>query len=137
MLLIILAETQDPRKPRFAMAVERAKEWYGLSERTAERGYGELSKAGVLLVRRAKVADARHPAGRRDVYWRALASPFGTDDRARLQAAARTAADKRTSAAATCAEDVAGVASVEAVAQGATLPGPLDDTAARTAQKQP
>lgn len=110
MLLIILAETQDPKKPRFAMPVERAKDWYGLSERTAERGYGELSKAKLLLVHRTKVADVRHPAGRRDVYWRALASPFGTDDRARLQAAAKTAVDKRTSAATRSEQDSAAAA---------------------------
>lgn len=95
MLLIILSETQDPKKPAFAMAVERAKAYYGLSERTAERGYGELSAAGLLLVRRTKVADPRHPAGRRDVYWRALATPFSNADRARLQQAARTAATAR------------------------------------------
>lgn len=97
MMLIILAETQNPRTPVFAMAVERAQAWYGISERTAERGYSELSRAGVLLVRRTKVADPRHPAGRRDVYWRALAPPFGTQDRARLQQATRTAVRKRTS----------------------------------------
>lgn len=88
MMLICLAETQNPKTPAFAMAVERAPAWYGISERTAERGYSELSKASVLLIRRTKVADPRHPVGRRDVYWRALASPFGTTDRARLQKAA-------------------------------------------------
>ena len=92
MLLIILAETQNPKTPAFSMPVERAQQWYGISERSAERGYTDLHKAGLLLVRKTKVIDARHPAGRRDVYWRALAHPFGTDDRARLQDAARTAA---------------------------------------------
>jgi len=95
MLLIILAETQNPKTPAFSMAVERAHAWYGLSERTAERGYSELSKAGVLLVRRTKVVDKHHPAGRRDVYWRALKSPYGTADRARLQQKAKTAISKR------------------------------------------
>lgn len=94
MLHILLAETQNPATPAFAMAVERAKAWYGLSERTAERGYNELHRAGILQVTKRKVADPRHPAGRRDVYWRALSSPFTTVDRQRLQAAARTAATK-------------------------------------------
>ena len=40
MLLLSLAETQDPKRPSFAMAYERASEWYGVSERTAERGLG-------------------------------------------------------------------------------------------------
>jgi hypothetical protein len=85
MLLIMLAETQDPKKTAFSMPVERAHEWYGISERTAERGYGELHKAGVLLVKKTKVADPRHPAGRRDVFWRALSSPFSTDHRTLLR----------------------------------------------------
>jgi hypothetical protein len=90
LLLIALAETQDPTKPRFAMAVERAPAYYGISERTAERGYNELHRAGLLLVKRQKVADPKHPAGRRDVYWRALASPFSTYDRASLQSESKT-----------------------------------------------
>lgn len=89
MLLILLAETQNPKTPAFNMAVERAHAWYGISERTAERGHSELSKQKLLLVKRTKKADPRHPAGRRDVYWRALRSPFATDDRARLQQAAK------------------------------------------------
>jgi hypothetical protein len=92
MFLIILAETQNPKTPAFHMPVERAQDWYGISERSAERGYTDLHKNGLLLVRKTKVVDGRHPAGRRDVYWRALASPFSTADRARLQDAARTAA---------------------------------------------
>lgn len=92
MLLILLAETQNPKTPAFRMAAARAPQWYGMSERTAERGYTELSREGVLLVKRVKVADPRHPAGRRDDYWRALAHPFSTPDRARLQKAATTAA---------------------------------------------
>ena len=85
MLMIMLAETQDPKHPTFNMAVERAPDWYGISGRTAERGYSQLSRSGLLLVKIQKVADARHPAGRREVYHRALATPFGTDDRMRLQ----------------------------------------------------
>jgi len=95
MLLILLAETQNPKTPAFAMAVERAPAYYGISERTAERGYGELGKAGLVVIRRAKVADPRHPAGRRDVYWRALTEPFRTTDRARLQRLAAKAVTGR------------------------------------------
>lgn len=92
MLLILLAETQDPKgRTALNLPVERAKEWYGLSERTAERGYAELRKEGLLLVHVTKVADKRHPAGRREVYWRALDRPFRSIDRARLQKAARAA----------------------------------------------
>lgn len=96
MLLIMLAETQDPTgKLTFKMAAERAPDWYGISERTAERGYTQLSGVGLLQVRRVKVPDARHPAGRREEYHRALASPFSTSDRARLQRKAKKAVARR------------------------------------------
>jgi hypothetical protein len=95
MLLILLAETQSPTKPNFSMAVERAQEWYGISERTAERGYGELGRAGLMTTRVAKIADPRHPAGRREKYYRALHRPFRTPDRAKLQRAATAAARAR------------------------------------------
>lgn len=90
MLMIALAETQDPKKPRFNVPFEKAKPYYGISERTAERGYGELRDEKLLLVHRQKVPDPKHPAGRRDVYWRALNSPFSTYDRSSLQTLSRT-----------------------------------------------
>jgi hypothetical protein len=94
MLLIMLAETQSSKKTTFTMAVERAHGWYGISERTAERGYTELRQAGLTDTRVVKVADPRHPAGRREVYHRALTRPFRTPDRAALQQAATKAARK-------------------------------------------
>lgn len=97
MLLIMLAETTQ--KPSFSMAVERASDWYGISERTAERGYIELTKAGLMDSHVQYVADARSPIGRRTVHHRALKDPFSTDERQRLQraagAAARRAAKKQ------------------------------------------
>lgn len=92
MLLILLAETQNPKNPAFAMPVERARDWYGISERTAERGYREIDDAGALKVKIQRVADPRHPAGRREVYWRALEPPFDTMSRRRLQRRATKAA---------------------------------------------
>ena len=92
MLLVTLAETQNPKNPSFKMAYERAKEWYGLSERTAERGFGQLSRSGLLLTKVQKVADRNHPAGRRDEVWRALSAPFSTAHRQAIQAASATAA---------------------------------------------
>ncbi|MDQ1677138.1 MAG: hypothetical protein QOF58_1181 [Pseudonocardiales bacterium] len=96
MMLIILAETQNPKKPTFDMAVERAQAWYGISERTAERGYLQLSAEKVMRVHIQKVADPRVPGGRRAIYHRALESPFSTRSRARLQKAARTAMETST-----------------------------------------
>lgn len=94
MLLVMLHDTQNPKTPAFSMAVERAQEWYGLSERTAERGYRELDAAGLLQIKIQHIADPRHPTGRRPKYWRALNAPFSTTSRVRLQKTATKAARK-------------------------------------------
>lgn len=89
MLFIMLKETQV--NPVFKMGIEQAHEWYGISERTAERGYRELSDAGLLDVHIQKVASARLPPGvMRQIYHRALRGPFSTKNREALQAASRT-----------------------------------------------
>lgn len=88
MLLIMLKETQGA--PAFEMAVERASEWYGISERTAERGYTQLSNAGLLDIHIQRVASPRLPPGVfRERYHRALRAPFSTTRRRELQAEAR------------------------------------------------
>ncbi|MFJ2840007.1 hypothetical protein ACIO52_31995 [Nocardia sp. NPDC087230] len=89
MLLIMLKETQG--KPPFEMAVERAHEWYGISERTAERGYAELNAERLLDIHIQRVASPRLPPGvLRERYHRALRAPFSTADRRALQEAARS-----------------------------------------------
>lgn len=95
MFLITLKETQDPKSPAFHIAYERAQEWYGVSERTAERGFSQLSLENVLLTKTVKRASARHPLGLRDEHWRALASPYSAVDRQLLQAAAQSAVRNR------------------------------------------
>ncbi|MGW5435961.1 hypothetical protein [Nocardia asteroides] len=88
MLLIMLKETQG--RQTFEMAVERAPEWYGISERTAERGYAELSKTGLLDIRLQRVPSPRLPQGVfRTRYHRALRTPFSTTRRSELQHEAR------------------------------------------------
>jgi len=93
MLLVILRDTNDPNGKRtFVMAHERAQEFYGFSERTAERGYYQLRQDKVLLERCRLVADARHPLGKREEWHRALAAPFSTDHREMLRKKAVKAA---------------------------------------------
>lgn len=90
MLLIALKETQGASHRSFEMAIERAQEWYGISERTAERGFGELDKQGLLMTHIQKKPNAKLPPGvMQRVYHRALRDPFSTDYREHLQAAAR------------------------------------------------
>lgn len=93
-LLVALKETTV--KDVFAIAVERFQEWYGFSERTAERGYRELEKADLVRVHRQYVRDSRMPRGVKARYHRTLLGPFGTqarrDAQVRAQAARRATA---------------------------------------------
>lgn len=93
MLLIILKETQDPNAKRktFLMAFARAKQWYGISERTAERGIHQLRKAGLLQEKRQLVQDSRHPLGLREDWHRILIGPYSTAYREKLRIRARKA----------------------------------------------
>lgn len=63
MLLIALKETQGDGHQSFEMAVDRAFEWYGISERTAERGFNELNHEHLLLTRIQRVANPKLPPG--------------------------------------------------------------------------
>ncbi len=93
MLLVMLRDTQDPNGKRtFTMAHERAQEFYGFSERTAERGYFELRRANLLIEHAQLVRAPRHPLGRREEWHRALLKPYSTDNREALRAAAAAAA---------------------------------------------
>ncbi|GCE40957.1 hypothetical protein Rhow_004600 [Rhodococcus wratislaviensis] len=81
----------------FTMAVERAQQWYGISERTAERGYAELLNEGLIQTHIQKVPSPRlSPGVLRKIYHRALRGPFATDARKQLQDAttARTRAQQ-------------------------------------------
>ncbi|WP_203906798.1 hypothetical protein [Rhizocola hellebori] len=99
MFLIMLSETSV--QTTFSMAVERAPAWYGISERTAERGYKQLRDVGVLLEHRQFVNDPRSPTGFRAVWHRTLAPPFSTAARHRLQMATRAAVHRKLERAAT------------------------------------
>lgn len=96
MFLIMLEETTQ--KATFAMAVERASDWYGISERTAERGYSELSRLEVLAVHKQLVKTSRSPTGLRAIYHRALTGPYSTKARADLQQSTGKAARRRAEA---------------------------------------
>lgn len=93
MLLVILRDTQDPNGARsFVMAHERAQEFYGFSERTAERGYYELRRQNLMVEHRRLVRAPKHPLGQREEWHRALVNPYSTDNREALRVAAAAAA---------------------------------------------
>lgn len=93
MLLVMLRDTQDPNgKLTFVMAHERAQEFYGFSERTAERGYYELRRHNLFIEKPKLVPSARHPLGQREEWHRALVYPYSTDHRETLRKIAAKAA---------------------------------------------
>lgn len=86
-LLIGLSETT--KDPTWDVPTTRADEWYGISERTLERGYTELSKENLLLVHRQQVRAKRSATGVTYVYHRALTGSFSRDERHAAQEAAK------------------------------------------------
>lgn len=87
-LLIGLAETTQA--PTWDVPTTRAQEWYGISERTLERGYRELSAAGLVLVREQRVRAPRAQGFMATVYHRALVKPYSMSARHAVQAKAKT-----------------------------------------------
>jgi hypothetical protein len=85
--LISLHDTHQ--KSSFQVAYQQFPDWYGISERTAERGFKELSDQGILLKQDQFVGDPFSLLGLRRVTWRALADPYSTSSRKALQKAAR------------------------------------------------
>lgn len=83
MLLVHLAATQ--KSPTLMMSYEQADEWYGLSERTAERGIQELRRHGLLGERGQKVVEPRSPTRETVRYHRYLTGDFSTHGRKELQ----------------------------------------------------
>lgn len=92
-LLIALAETS--LTPTFEVPTTRADEWYGISERTLERGYQELSDEKLLLVHGQRVKAKRSKVGFTTIYHRALIGPFSTEARQLLQESAADAVNRK------------------------------------------
>lgn len=85
--LVCLHDTHQ--RSSFQVTLEKMPTWYGISERTAERGYNELAGQGILLTHPQTVPDRRAPSGIRTVWWRALSEPYSKESREALQAKTR------------------------------------------------
>jgi hypothetical protein len=79
LLLIWLSATSQQRT--FPMSYEQAPIWYGVSERTAERGILELQHYGLMKATALKVSEARAPEGYTIRYYRSLTGDFSHDNR--------------------------------------------------------
>jgi hypothetical protein len=90
MLLVGLKETSNDST--YSISVERYSDWYAISERTAERGYRELTVAELTRTHRQLVKDSRMARGVRAKYHRTLLGAFSTQSRRDAQRAAAKAA---------------------------------------------
>lgn len=88
-LLVALKETS--KTATFSISVERFAEWYGFSERTAERGYRELADAELMRAHRQFKKDSRMVRGVKAVYHRTLLGAFSTQERRDAQRVALNA----------------------------------------------
>lgn len=88
MFLVCLHDTHQHSS--FQVPLDKMSTWYGISERTAERGYNELLAQNVLRTRVQMIAAPRTPSGLRPITHRALVDPYSKDAREALQAKART-----------------------------------------------
>jgi hypothetical protein len=88
-LLVALKETS--KESTFSISVERFADWYGISERTAERGYRELLEAELIYAHRQLKKDSRMARGLKAVYHRTLLGAFSTKARRDAQARAKAA----------------------------------------------
>lgn len=92
MFLVALHETTQ--RANYQVTHEQTPTWFGISERTAERGYGELSKEKLLLTKMSKGNDIGSTNVRVTRTHRALAAPYSQAARAKLQATAKAAAQQ-------------------------------------------
>jgi len=98
-LLVGLKETS--KTAVFSISVERFAEWYGFSERSAERGYRELADAELIRTHRQFKKDSRMVRGVKAAYHRTLLGAFSTQarrDAQRVALAARRATAAKTKA---------------------------------------
>jgi hypothetical protein len=93
MMLVLLAGTSQ--KPSQNVPAQQVKDWYGFSERTAERGYRELNLAKLIREHEAYERDPRSPINLRRVYHRAFNEPFDTATRHKRQDKAAKAMRKK------------------------------------------
>lgn len=97
MMLVLLAETSRAGKPAANVPSTQVRQWYGFSERTAERGYEELVNQRLIRQHVTYERDPNSPIKVRPAVYRAFNEPFDTDTRLKRQAKAARATKKKSS----------------------------------------
>lgn len=91
-LLILLRETQDPKTPILDKSYVQIGKWYGISERTAERGFGELRGLNLIHETSHKANDVFSVNTYRHIWHRQLLEAYSTRNRETLLNDAKKAA---------------------------------------------
>lgn len=91
-LLILLRETQDPKAMTLDKSYEQIGKWYGISERTAERGFGELRSLSLMQEISRKANDPFTTITYRYIWHRWPLGAYSKENRKSLLAQARAAA---------------------------------------------
>lgn len=86
-LLILLKESGKTGTAQ--LAIDRARDWYGISRTTAEAGLAELRGLGYVSSRGRLVKDVTSPDGRRKTSVHTLLDAFSLESRVALRTAAR------------------------------------------------
>lgn len=79
MLLIIAKETS--KKTEMYLPYNKAKEWYGISAKSAQNGIAELDKVGLLHRREERLLAPLSPTGYTVRNWYSLRGDFGSEAR--------------------------------------------------------
>jgi hypothetical protein len=79
MLLIIAKETSE--KTEMYVPYNKAKEWYGISAKSAQNGIADLDKGGLLHRREERVLAPLSPTGYTIRTWYSLTGDFGSEAR--------------------------------------------------------
>ena len=97
-LLILLAETNSPKSPTFALPAEKIAQHYGISLSTVKRGLQDLRDHDLLGEHWQKISAPRSTTGStyRVHYW--LKSPFSTPYRETARKADKAEIEKRSEA---------------------------------------
>lgn len=94
-LLLILLEGTNGR-PEVALPYEKARDWYGISDKTMQAGLEDLRRHGLLAERAEWVEAPLSAVGWTKHTYYALTAPFSRDARAELQVRARAAVQSGT-----------------------------------------
>ncbi|WP_098482168.1 hypothetical protein [Georgenia soli] len=98
-MLLIIAKETNPKSPEMRMRLSDARDWYGISPKTAQNGLNNLRDLGLVHERKQRVKAPLSPTGSTTHFWYSLTGSYGTEARSALQSRANKARKRRDAAA--------------------------------------